>query len=76
VIPARRRSAVRLHPRGAAEVVFQWHNWCRLTAPAAYRLVLPERGGTITTKADIGRPRCDDPKASSTLVLSKFGLAN
>jgi len=39
------------------------------------RLVLPESGGTIQTKADIGRARCDEPKARSTLVVSTFVAA-
>lgn len=69
------RSAMRLRPHDAAEVMFQWHNRCRLTAPAALKLVLPEGGGTIETKADIGRPRCDEPKAASTLAVSSFGAA-
>jgi Protein of unknown function (DUF4232) len=69
------RSTMRLRPHSAGEVVFQWHNWCRLTAPVALKLVLPEGGGTIETKADIGRPRCDEPKAASTLVVSTFGAA-
>lgn len=68
-------STIPLRPHGAAEVLFQWHNWCRLTAPAALKLVLPEGGGTIETKADIGRPRCDEPKTASTLVVSPFGAA-
>ena len=70
-----KRSALRLTPHAAAEVLFQWHNWCRLTAPAALRLELPGGGGTIMTKADIGRPRCDEPKAASTLAVSTFGPA-
>lgn len=70
-----KRSTMRLRPHSAAEVMFQWHNWCKLTAPAALKLVLPEGGGTIQTKADIGRPRCDEPKAASTLVVSTFGAA-
>ena len=70
-----KRATMRLRPHDAAEVIFQWHNWCRLTAPAALKLVLPEGGGTIETKADIGRPRCDEPKAASTLVVSTFGVA-
>jgi hypothetical protein len=74
VLPAK-RSALRLRPHAAAEVLFQWHNWCPLTAPAALRLVLPGGGGTIRTKADIGRPRCDEPKAPSTLAVSTFGPA-
>ena len=72
-LPPKRRSAVRLGPHDAALVTFQWHNWCRLTAPAAWRLVLPHGGGTIKSKADIGRPRCDDSKSPSTLVISTFG---
>jgi hypothetical protein len=74
VLPPK-RSTMRLRPQAAAEVMFQWHNWCRLTAPAALKLVLPEGGGTIETKADIGRARCDEPKAGSTLVVSTFGAA-
>lgn len=74
VVPPKRAGAMRLRPHDAAEVIFQWHNWCRPTAPAALRLVLPG-GGTIRTKADIGRPRCDAPTRASTLVLSTFGLA-
>jgi hypothetical protein len=70
-----KRSMMRLRPHDAAEVLFQWHNWCRLKAPASLKLVLPEGGGTIETKADIGRPRCDEPKAVSTLVVSTFGAA-
>jgi Protein of unknown function (DUF4232) len=70
-----KRSTMRLRPHDAAEVLFQWHNWCRLTAPAALKLVLPEGGGTIETIADIGRPRCDEPKAASTLAVSTFGAA-
>src|SRR6476660_4843139 len=70
-----KRSTLRLLPHGAAEVTFQWHNWCKLTAPAALKLVLPEGGGTIQTKADIGRARCDEPKAPSTLVVSPFVAA-
>jgi hypothetical protein len=46
-----------------------------LTAPVALRLVLPGGGGTIKTKADIGRPRCDEPRAASTLAVSTFGPA-
>src|SRR5262245_17194761 len=70
-----RLSSVRLEPGDAAEVRFQWHNWCRLIAPAALRLVLPGGGGTIRTKAEIGigRPRCDEPKAASMLAVSSFG---
>jgi hypothetical protein len=74
VLPPK-RATMRLRPHDAAEVIFQWHNWCRVTAPAALKLVLPEGGGTIETKADIGRPRCDEPKAASTLVVSTFGVA-
>lgn len=74
VLPPK-RATMRLRPHSAAEVMFQWHNWCKLTAPAALKLVLPEGGGTIQTKADIGRPRCDEPKAASTLVVSTFGAA-
>ena len=74
VVPPK-RSAMRLSPDDAAEVRFQWRNWCKLTAPAALRLVLPEGGGTIQTKADIGRARCDEPKAPSTLVVSSFVAA-
>ena len=74
VVPPK-RSTMRLSPDAAAEVRFQWHNWCKLTAPAALRLVLPESGGTIQTKADIGRARCDEPKAPSTLVVSTFVAA-
>jgi len=70
-----KRSAMRLSSHDATEVRFQWHNWCKLTAPAALRLVLPEGGGTIQMKADIGRPRCDEPRAASTLVVSPFVAA-
>jgi hypothetical protein len=66
---------MRLRPHDGAEVDFQWHNWCRLTASAAVKLVLPEGGWTIETKADIGRPRCDAPNAASTLVVSTSGAA-
>jgi hypothetical protein len=68
-----KRSALHLRRHDVAEMLFQWHNWCRLTAPAALKLVLPAGGGTIQTKADLGRPRCDEPKAPSTLTVSTFG---
>jgi Protein of unknown function (DUF4232) len=74
VVPPK-RSTMQLSPHGAAEVRFQWHNWCKLTAPAALKLVLPQGGGTIQTNADICRPRCDEPKAPSTLVVSTFVAA-
>src|SRR6188472_1058335 len=51
VLPPK-RSTMRLRPHDAAEVGFQWHNWCKLAAPATLKLVLPEGGGTIETKAD------------------------
>lgn len=76
VVPPKHVRAVRLRAHEAADVQFQWHNWCRLEpTPAAMRLELPAHGGTITTKADIGRPRCDDANATSTLTLSAFERA-
>jgi hypothetical protein len=73
VLPAR-LAALRLRPRRAAEVRFQWSNWCRLSFPATVtmRLRLPQGGGAITARAQVGRPRCDAPARPSTLATGPF----
>ena len=74
---AAKAAAVRLRPQSASEVHFQWRNWCRLSFPAKVRmeLRLPQGGGVIDVTAETGRPRCDAPKAPSTLLLGTFSPA-
>ncbi len=76
VLPAK-AAAVRLRPQRLSEVHFQWRNWCRLSFPAKVRmeLRLPQDGGVIDVTAETGRPRCDEPKAPSTLLLGTFSPA-
>jgi hypothetical protein len=73
VLPAR-VAALRLRPRRAAEVRFEWRNWCRLSFPATVtmRLRLPQGGGAIRARAQMGRPRCDAPAEPSTLAAGPF----
>jgi hypothetical protein len=73
VLPTR-DVAVRLRPQAAAEVRFQWRNWCRLNFPATVtmRLRLPNGGGTVTVRTQPGRPRCDAPSEPSTLAIGPF----
>ena len=73
VLPAR-VAALRLRPQRAAEVRFEWRNWCRGSFPASVtmRLRLPQGGGAITARAQVGRPRCDAPKKPSTLSTGPF----
>lgn len=73
VLPAR-AVAVRLRPQAAAEVRFQWRNWCRLSFPATVtmRLRLPNGGGTVRVRAQTGRPGCEAPDRPSTLAIGPF----
>jgi hypothetical protein len=62
---------LRVRPHQAVHVPFRWQNWCRASFPAqvTMKLEVLQGGGAIKTRAEVGRPRCDEPKAPSTLLV-------
>jgi|1185.fasta_scaffold08849_2 hypothetical protein len=62
---------MRVRPHQAVHVPFRWQNWCRASFPVQVTMKLEVLQGAeaIKTRAEVGRPRCDEPKAPSTLSV-------